>query len=469
MASVNNTGCKASRLLKVFSLRIIKDGGAQEDPFELGERRWWLMIFEVASSLLFGSIAVYAHAQKDGGMSDAQKLQKIFANCGLNKKEDGRVVTNRLLRKRRHSWGTEYIYRIPLGNSLEDYEKKIGAIQDGLNNKRRQLEVNLKAFPHMKQMLTKKKIHQKQVELSYDGTLHVKVYNHSIPSSFNYSEISENLHGWTVPIGMDRENMTFHNFDKIYHMLVGGATGGGKSSFLDMMISHLMQQHPEDVRFTLIDLKGGIEFDRFRDCRQVVNYADEPEDALTVLQNVVEEMKKTLGRLKEMKARDVIAANIKERHFIVIDEIGELASHKEVSKELRAIKEECEYLLSNIARLGRSQGIRVVTATQHPTVDVVPVQLKRNSDARLCFRVDTTSASMVILDAPGADQLPEITGRAIYKRGSVRTVLQTPWMTEKEMDEVILQNYIEKTEEAAADEPPSRNDFALFEETSLSH
>jgi DNA segregation ATPase FtsK/SpoIIIE, S-DNA-T family len=427
------------------------------------------MIFEVASSLLFGTIALYSKTkQSNGGMSEAHKIQRIFANTGLNVKEDNKVLTAQLIRNKKRAWGRELVFRIPLGRSFEDYQNKLNTIQDGINTKKRLWEIDFKALRQLdiKSILKKHKTTYKEVEMSYDGMLKIKIYNQPMPEKKNYNEI-ELKSGWKIPIGSTRNKTIFHDFDQIYNMLVGGAVGGGKSSFLDMLICHLLLTNPENVRFTLIDLKGGVEFNRFKVCKQVVGYVEEAAEAEEALQNVVEEMKRTLELLKEKNCRNVIEAGIKERHFIIIDEIGELASHKEVDPQLKKVKEKCEYLLSNICRLGRAQGIRVIVATQHPTADVVPIQVKRNCDSRLCYRVDGTSASMVVLDSAGAESLPVIRGRAIYKSGADKFTIQTPWINETEMEEIIQIN-IRPRQEVIENEPKATEDFALFEDTPLS-
>lgn len=431
------------------------------------------MLFEIASTLLFGSIAVYAKTKGSGaggsiGMNEGQKIQRIFTNTGLSVKEGDKILTAQLVRNKKRSWGRELVFRIPLGRSFEDYQNKMHAIQDGLNTKKRTKTIDWEELKKLnfKNLVKLEQGYQKEVEMSYDGMLKIKIFNQAMPDKKLYSDIDLQS-DWKVPMGATRTETIFHDFDQIYNMLVGGAVGGGKSSFLDMVIGHLLITQPENVKLTLIDLKGGVEFSRFKDCKQVVGYAEQPVEAKESLNAVVEEMKRILTILKEKKARNVIEAGIKERHFIIIDEIGELSSHKEVDKDTKKIKEECEYLLSNIARLGRAQGIRIIVATQHPTADVVPIQVKRNCDARLCYRVDGTSASMVVLDSPGAECLPVIRGRAIYKKGASKFTLQTPWMNDGEMEDMIQLNF-RQGQEVAEDEPTATGDFALFENTPLS-
>lgn len=93
--------------------------------------------------------------------------------------------------------------------------------------------------------------------------------------------------------------------------------------------------------------------------------------------------------------------------------------------------------MSQISRLGAGLGFRLVLATQYPTGDVIPRQCKQNSDAKLCFRVQSSTASRVVLDETGAEQLPQIKGRAIYQTADKRVIVQTPLITPDEIQSTI--------------------------------
>lgn len=101
------------------------------------------MILEIAGSIVASGIVAYSSYQKSGGSSDASKIQRISATCGLTVKENGQTINIQLLRRTRHDWGVEYAYRIPLGLSFEDFENKKKYLQDGLNNKRSFLDITI--------------------------------------------------------------------------------------------------------------------------------------------------------------------------------------------------------------------------------------------------------------------------------------------------------------------------------------
>jgi DNA segregation ATPase FtsK/SpoIIIE, S-DNA-T family len=100
---------------------------------------------------------------------------------------------------------------------------------------------------------------------------------------------------------------------------------------------------------------------------------------------------------------------------------------------------------------------------------VIPRQCKQNSDAKLCFRVQSGTASRVVLDSDGAENLPEIKGRAIYQMADKRIVIQTPLITPEIIQETITpytkdkggcENEIPKRE--------TRKNTIIFEKTRLS-
>ncbi|WP_103108435.1 FtsK/SpoIIIE domain-containing protein [Brevibacillus reuszeri] len=394
------------------------------------------MLLEIVSSAVMGGVALYAQIRRSGLTNESEKLNKIFSLTGLNVRDGDKTYTAQMVKKINYPWGTEYRYRIPLGRSFEDYHSKFQHIQDGLNNRKTVLNFTLSdlknidfAAPIIPQVkaLIKKRIANKEVEMAFDGLLKIKVYNHPMPEMVRYEALSYG-DNWTVPVGQIREGNTIitHDFEQIPHMVVGGATRYGKSNFLGMVITTLIVQQPDNVKLTLIDLKGGVEFADYQDAKQVIRYAEEPQDAEKALQAVVEEMRGKQLALKKSGARNVQEAREKVRHFVIVDEVGELNPDEAVTKEERALKERCQTYMSQIARLGAGLGYRLILATQYPTGDVIPRACKQNADAKLCFRVQTATASRVVLDETGAEALPKIKGRAIYQTADKRQIVQTP-------------------------------------------
>ncbi len=417
------------------------------------------MIFEIVTTSIMGGIALKAYVKKKGlATNDSGKIQRIISLSGLNVKDGKDTLTTQLIRKKKHDGYWEYKYRIPLGRSFDDYLNKQSILEDGLNNRRqhitlsdlKDLQLDANIIDNLKTLWTNNLTEKKELELSFDGLLTLRVYDEPMPTHVPF----QCGNGWSVPVGMTREKNTlkFHDFEKIPHMVLGGATRYGKSNFINSMITSLLQSKPEHVNLFLIDLKGGVELCDYENIKQTVSIAYEPHEALETLQMAYEQMRQIQTRMRALGKKNVQEAGIKERYFIIIDEVGELNPAEAVTKEDRKLKQECQTLMSQIARLGAGLGFRQILATQYPTGDVIPRQCKQNSDAKLSFRVQSATASRVVLDEVGAENLPQIKGRAIYQTADKREILQTPLVTSEVIHNTIAPYIAERVVESAKKE-----------------
>ncbi|MCG7314920.1 cell division protein FtsK [Priestia flexa] len=403
------------------------------------------MIFEILSSIAMSSVLASTYVYQHGGGNDAKRIERIAANAGLVAK-DGQKI--RIHRRTRGAGYTEYVYQMPQGMSVNQFKEKLDRFQDGLNIKRRLIDVsfedmrsvqlNKDILTQVRSLFERKRSAQKEIELTFDGMLRFKVYTEALTDHFSYTEsLSRKLNGWQVPVGINRAGKLIkHDFEATPHLALGGATRYGKSNFLNALISSLISTQANNVSFTLIDLKGGVEFGGYENVNQVKRIAYEPEEALVALEQAYKDMRTMQETLRKLNKRKVQDTHITERHFILIDEVGELNPQEAVTKEERQIKEQCQKYMSQIARLGAGLGFRQVLATQYPTGDVIPRQCKQNSEAKLCFRVRNAVASRVVLDEEGAEKLPLIKGRAIYQTDQTN-IVQTPFI-----DDNFIQNTI---------------------------
>ena len=431
------------------------------------------MIFEVLTTSIMGGLALNAYVKRKGlATNDSGKIQRIISLSGLNVKDGKDTLTTQLIRKKQYDWGWEYAYRIPLGRSYDDYLAKSRVLEDGLNNRRQRITVpDLKALQldgniiaDIKALYTRKLAERKEIEVSFDGLLKIRVYNEPLPSLVPFVQGDK----WSVPVGVTRDKNTFkyHDFERIPHLVLGGATRYGKSNFINAMLTSLIRSNPDHVKLYLVDLKGGVELCDYENAKQTQSIAYEPEEALATLQLAYDEMRAMQKRVRALGKKNVQEAGIKERYFIVIDEVGELNPAEAIGKADKALKSECQTLMSQIARLGAGLGFRQILATQYPTGDVIPRQCKQNSDAKLSFRVQSATASRVVLDETGAELLPQIKGRAIYQTADKREILQTPIISTELIRETLAPHYVKKeaiTLEKTAVEPTRRIDTVTFE------
>lgn len=431
------------------------------------------MIFEVLTTSIMGGLALNAYVKRKGlATNDSGKIQRIISLSGLNVKDGKDTLTTQLIRKKQYDWGWEYAYRIPLGRSYDDYLAKSRVLEDGLNNRRqritvadlKELQLDGNIIADIKALYTRKLTERKEIEVTFDGLLKIRVYNEPLPSLVPFQQGDK----WSVPVGMTRDKNTFkyHDFERIPHLVLGGATRYGKSNFINAMLTSLIRSNPDHVKLYLVDLKGGVELCDYENAKQTQSIAYEPEEALATLQLAYDEMRAMQKCVRALGKKNVQEAGIKERYFIVIDEVGELNPAEAIGKADKALKSECQTLMSQIARLGAGLGFRQILATQYPTGDVIPRQCKQNSDAKLSFRVQSATASRVVLDETGAELLPQIKGRAIYQTADKREILQTPIISTELIRDTLTPHYVKKeaiTLEKTAVEPTRRIDTVTFE------
>lgn len=377
------------------------------------------------TTLLMAGVLACTYGYQNGyGSNDHVRIQRIADNAGLVAR-DGKKI--RIHRKSKRAGYMEYAYQLPDGLSSQMFRDKLDRFQDGLNVKRSVLDVSLSdlkaidwggdIIAEIKALIARKRKQRKEVEMDFDGMLIFRVYEEGLPEYYEFTEADLNrVKGWQVPVGVSRLKYLTHDFDKIPHLIVAGTTDFGKSNWLKSTITTLIHRKPDHATFTLIDLKGGLSFNRYRDVKQVGPIAKSPQEALEALQTVQERMNGTMDYLIAHNYEDVKEAGLHDRHFIVIDEAADIADHKG-----------CVEIIKDIARRGRAAGYRLIYSTQYPTAQTVDSQVKRNCLARLCFVLDTAIASTVVLDQAGAESLPLIKGRAIYKTVKC-TEVQTPYI-----------------------------------------
>lgn len=153
-------------------------------------------------------------------------------------------------------------------------------------------------------------------------------------------------------------------------------------------------------------------------------------ESAQVLHQITNELKKIELYFREKGYTNIIDTPFKKRKFIFVDEGAELSPNIVKDKTAKKYAEYCQGALSEIARIGGGLGYRLIYATQYPTKEAVPMQVKMNIVARLSFICASQVASRVLLDDVGAESLPSIPGRSIYLVEKMRTV-QVPYIDDK--------------------------------------
>jgi len=191
---------------------------------------------------------------------------------------------------------------------------------------------------------------------------------------------------------------------KMPHLLVAGATGSGKSVFVNSLITGLLTyKTPQDLRFIMIDPKR-VELTVYNGIPHLITpVIVDPLEAVNALRWLLEQMDERLKLLSDVSARDIKSYNEKIDSskklpylMLIVDELADLMMTSGKSIEQGLVR---------LAQMGRATGIHLVVATQRPSVDVVTGIIKANFPARISFNVTSLVDSRTILDSAGAEKL----------------------------------------------------------------
>ena len=246
------------------------------------------------------------------------------------------------------------------------------------------------------------------------------VYLRELLASPVYLEAKSHL---CVALGKDILGMpVVDDLSRMPHLLIAGATGSGKSVFVNtLVLSLLYRATPDQVRLLMVDPKR-IELSPYNHIPHLLYpVISDPDQACAGLRWAVQEMERRYELLAATGVRHITSFNQRLEEQGITDRLAAILdpddpdSYKPIPYVVIVIDEladlmmvsskEVETLITRLAQKARAAGIHLVVATQRPSVDVITGLIKANFPARISFQVSQKVDSRTILDQQGAEHL----------------------------------------------------------------
>ena len=266
----------------------------------------------------------------------------------------------------------------------------------------------------------------------------------------------------TLAMGKDIfGNCVCADLARMPHLLVAGATGTGKSVFLNSFLCTLLSRAtPDELKLLLVDPKL-LELSVYEGIPHLIaDVVTNPKRASAALQGIVRKMEERYQMMSAVQVRNIDQFNAKARKQIEKGELtfrlksppgeaegAEVEYHlmpyivvviDELADLMVVVAKDVEESLQRLAQMARAAGIHLVLATQRPSVDVLTGVIKANFPARVSFQVSSGTDSRTVLDQKGADNLLGLGDMLFLPPGtSVLQRLHGPLVSQKEVIELV--------------------------------
>lgn len=346
-------------------------------------------------------------------VGDLFDFDKFFNSIDLKNKLDEKP---KLIKKHKQENKNVYIFSLPDGLSLKHFQKHKEALEQQLNN---------------------------SISISYENKrIIIEEITSRLKTNYPYVlPTKEDKDLFRIPVGASIYGTEYIYPDEIPHVLISGSTGSGKSIETKSILTSILNMFPEDeADVYLIDFKL-VELNLFKNCKQVVKYVYEVEEAVEVIADLLEECKRRYQLFQDNNVTNLNEYNKKfpknklKKQFIFIEEFVMFSEEKVGMKMLR-----------KLASLSRASSQFIFLSCQRPDNTVIDNVFKANVGNRLCFRTEDSKNSVVILDRIGAENLRG-KGHGIFKTGAKDIEFQGYNIQDEDIEKYIKKYKVVKRDE----------------------
>lgn len=321
----------------------------------------------------------------------------------------------KFLGRRKESGVFELAYSVPIGKSKLDLERQIDALYAACG-----APVEIK---------------------DYAGAVVVRIFREDFPEVIPYEESFLELakDKKEIVVGFDRQGRPVSHSLRVPHLMIAGKSGYGKTDIVRWFLLQLIHKNtPEEIEIWIVDLKG-FSFMPFKRVPHITRIARDLPGAKELLEDAV----KIMGdRSKEVwESEDRSKASEYKTLFVLIDEAYMISPGVTKNPGRKKLASDCDEAAAKISGTGREAGVGLLYCTQRPDADVINPLVKSNMDCKICFKTQTESNSLIVLDEPGAEKLPHgKPGRVLYSADGLQE-LQVPYVGKDEAWTEVLKTY----------------------------
>lgn len=309
----------------------------------------------------------------------------------------------KLIKTYESSKGYTYLLSVPIGLSLDDFEKLKGALQIQLRNN---IEIR-----------------------DRKGYIEIEVLSKDLPSKIDFKLPIRTKKTICIPIGEGIEGMLYIDLKENPHSYIVGQTGSGKSVATKVILTSLINMYSSnEIELYLCDLKR-VELNLFANTSHCKKFVYTVSDTTELIADLLEETNRRYDLFMRNNVTDIESYNklngVKKLKYQVLY-IEEMVLLLEDSKK------KAQKLLKQLMAISRASGLYVICTTQRPSSDIIDNVVKSLISNRIVFKVEDTKNSIICLDQEGAEDL-QGQGHGILKVGANKTEFRGYYITDEQV------------------------------------